>query len=463
MTWFKQAPKFIGISALQKEVLHVAIFRADRDGSAHLAKKKEFMANGTMVAETKKELAAFLTGFPKNLPFRHIVQRDRAFTKQFQFPSRSALEIKQMLKLRLPREIPSALEEIVFHFHPIGEEADPAKVQTTVLLFGVSKEAVNQEREALKSYGIHPRQVILSTVALSFALADSEKAMAAPTLMLYGIGGKGEAILLSRGVIQFSRSFSYDPSEMHLTVQQGVTPVFQTLESEMEIKSCSLYIAGELESMEGAWFGSRTFVNADIKTSQLQWAPIDFLLNSAARGSWEKCEEFNLVPEEVKRTIEFSKSRQSWSDLRAALTMCVFALLLCFTVLSLRTAVAISVLNRKLTQIEPSVKVTKEVARKVKALRMLQVRKVKPIDLFVSAHQEASGDIRLGEFEYVEKEAQVRLKGAASSQSSIDQYVRSLAGIPWLSRAELQYSESVQGALETQLQFSIRATIKKDG
>lgn len=457
----KETTKLIGVSLLSGDTLHFSILRIPNGGNAQFLAKKDFPVMKLTAAERKHEMHLLLseTG-AKNIEFRHLIVRDRAFTKQFQFPSRNIAEIKQMLRLRLPREIPSAIDEIVYHFHQIKAESKIANIQTTVLLFGVSKDAVNHEYDILRSFGIMPNHIILTTVALSGYLRKAHDATHhLPALLIFGNRGKGEAILYDAQGIQMSRTFSYDLIDLAHSTEGSIRPIMDSLDQGGDEKSYSIYLAGELYKTESDWLVTRHTIHT-LGQAEINPLPMDFLFMAGAETPDEECEEFNLLPEDVKGRIYSANVQKSWTTLRASIVACVVSVFLVSLFFSLRALLGTSYLDRQISILEPDVKEVKDISRKVKFLNRLRLDKIRPIDVFVRIHEQAGSEIQLNELDYNSEDKSVRLKGISTSQSAIDRYVKELDSIAWFSKAELQYSESSRDAKDLQFQFAVRASLK---
>jgi len=457
----KETSKLIGVSLLSGDTLHFAILKILNGGSIQFLARKDFQVMKLTAAERKHEMHLLLAETnTKNIEFRHLVMRDRAFTKQFQFPSRNMVEIRQMLRLRLPREIPSAIDEIVYHFHQVKSESKIANIQTTVLLFGVSKDAVNHEYDILRSFGIMPNHIILTTVALSGYLRKTHDATHhLPALLLFGDRGKGEAVLFDAQGIQMSRTFSFDLTDLAHSTDQSVRPILDALDQGGDERSYSMYLAGELYKTEADWLVTRHTIHT-LPQAELNPLPMDFLFMAGAETPDEECDEFNLLPEDVKGRIYTANVQKSWAALRASLVSCAVAILLVSVFFSLRTLLGVSYLNRQISILNPDVKEVKDISRKVKFLNRLRLDKIRPIDVFVRIHEQAGSEIQLNELDYNSEDKSIRLKGISISQSAIDRYVKELGGIAWFSKAELQYSESSRDAKDLQFQFAVRASLK---
>lgn len=457
----KETTQLIGISLLVGESLHFVVVKVQANGNAQLLTRKEFLVMKLTAAERKHEMHLLLSGVgAKNVQYRHLMVRDRAFTKQFQFPSRNMAEIKQMLKLRLPREIPSAIDEIVYHFHQIKMESKIANIQTTVLLFGVSKDAVNHEYDILRSFGVMPDHIILTTVALSGYLRKSkDSAHHLPALFLFGNNGKGEALLYDAQGIQMSRTFSYDLTDLAHSTNETIRPILDSLDQGGNESSFSIYLGGELYKTEADWLVTRHTVHA-LPEAEMNPKPMDFLFMAGAETPEEECEEFNLLPEDIKGRLYVANVQKSWAALRVSIVAFAFSIFLVSLFFSLRALLGISYLNRQISILDPDVREVKEISRKVKFLNRLRLDKIRPIDVFVRIHEEAGSEIQLNELDYNSEEKNVRLKGVSSSQTAVDRYVKELSGITWFSKVELQYSESSRDAKDLQFQFAVRASLK---
>lgn len=463
MAFFKkESPKLFGVSLLQGEVLHFAVLQVTAaEGRAHCIAKKEFEYLKLTAAERKHEMHLLLSeAGAKNLQFRHLITRDRAFTKQFQFPSRNMNEIKQMLKLRLPREIPSAIDEIVYHFHQIKSDSKIASIQTAVLLFGVSKDAVTHEYDIIRSFGIMPDTIILSTVAFCGYLKKThDPSRHLPALFLFGNKGKGEALLYDMQGIQLSRTFSYDLMDLAHSTNATVRPILDSIDQGGDERSLSVFLAGELYKTESEWLVTRHTIQA-LPEVELNPLPLDFLFAAIVGTPEEECEEFNLLPEDIKGKIFTASVQKSWATLRSAVVACCLSALLLSLFFPLRALLGVSYFNRQLSILDREVREVKDISRKVKFLNRLRLDKIRPVDVFVRIHEQAGNDIQLNELEFNSEEKSVRLKGVSISQGSIDRYVKALDGIAWFSKVELQYSESSRDSKDMQFQFSIRASLK---
>ncbi len=457
----KESSRVMGVSLIQGDVLHFAILQIPAGGRARCIARKEFAYMKLTAAERKHEMHLLLseTGV-KNLEYRHIISRDRAFIKNFQFPSKNLNEIKQMLRLRLPREIPSSIDEIVYHFHPIKSESKIATVQTAVLLFGVSKDAVTHEYDIIRSFGIMPDSILLSTIALSGYLRKvHDKSRHLPALFLFGFRGKGEAVLYDLQGVQLSRTFSYDLMDLAHTADAGLRPIFDLLDQNGDERSLSVYLGGELYKTESDWLVTRHTIHA-LPEVELNPLPMDFLFAAAAETPDEECEEFNLLPDEIKGRIFTASLQKSWATLRSAVVFGCMSAFLLSLFFPLRELLGISYFNRQLSILDPDVREVKEISRKVKFLNRLRLDKIRPIDVFVRLHEQAGSEIQLSELEYNSEDKSVRLKGISISQSAIDRYVKALGGIAWFSKVELQYSESSRDSRDLQFQFAVRGSLR---
>lgn len=460
MRWRKSSRKMLCVTVLSGGKLWVALLEVQVGREPALIAKESFSIEETSATERKRVVHNFLARAGRRVLFRHIVLRDKAFTKQFQFPSRDMNEIKQMLNLRLPREIPSGLDEIVYHFHPIQGKGDEG-LQTSVLVFCVSKELLNQEREALRSFGILPQQIFLSSVALiSYAERKVDTKSGLPKVITVGFDGKGEVLLMNRYGIQFSRTFSYETADAVSSVQDALLPIFEFIEHKEGVEAYDFCVGGDIERLASGLFSAHEPAYVSLYRGQEQLSSTEFLLLAGAYVSEEDRDRFNLLPEEVKRTLASARSQVHIGELRfvISLTALVFALLsLCGVG---RTSLAIWVLNQKAEALEPSVREIKEAVRSIQTFRKIQREKIRPLDLLAQVHEKAPAGISLGEFEYDEKEGFARLKGRSESQSLINQYVRFLQELEWFSRVDLQYSESISEGMRSQFQFAIQMTLK---
>ncbi len=463
MKWLeKSSKKTVGFTLVNGDMLEVALYQLQNGSAPQLIAKEEFVIKTTPVAERKRLVSAFLSRAGHRIQFKHLLMRERAFMKQFQFPSRNLAEIKQMLILRLPREIPSALDQIVYHFHPIGGRSQ-ADYQTNVLLFGVSKELIDQERELLKSFGIVPQQILLSSIILSFFIKKKlGPSPGLPRLVLYGANGKGEVILVNDQGVEFSRSFSYDAADLVHSMQDAIQPIFESLEHKEEIKTFDLCVAGDVEKIKDQIFHGSYPNRLSLHPSGENISAVDFLLFAGADVCEENFDQFNLLPEEVKQGIAVAKSETHAAHLRVSFILILLILVFISLFSSVRMLLALSSVNQKLSELEPSVRQTKEVSQALQMIHIVKLKKIRPLDLLVQAHAEAPDGVLLNEFEYDDKEEFVRLKGRSDSQALIDQYVRKLSGVQWFSKVELQYSESTNEGGKSQFQFAIQAVLKKD-
>ena len=459
--WVNRAPKTIGFTLITGGIIQAVLYQYKEGGESFLLAREEFSAQSDS-AERKRLGQTFLSKAGRHARFVHLLMRERALTKQFRFPSNNLEEISQMLALRLPREIPFSLDQIVYHFHPIGED-QPNNFQTEVLLFGVAKELINQERELLKSFGIFPHQVVLSTVVLSDYVKKKMGATSVlPKAIFYGGGGKGEFVLLRRDRIQLSRSFSYDPLDAVFSIQDETQSIFDSLERQDDTKLFDLCFCGELAKFKDELFAGRFPNRFNLNLADKNLSYIEFFLHAAASTYQEK-RQLNLLPADAKQHLAATKSQDVWSRLRISLVIFAATVILTSVFSSIRMLVAITSLNQKISSLEPSVQATKEIARAVQTLDILKAKKMRALDIFVRVHERASEGISLIEFDYNDKEETVRLKGRADSQSLVDQYVRQLGTLPWFSRVDLQYSESTNEGLKSQFQFSINASFKQKG
>ena len=461
MSWFEKSSskKIAGITIATGETLQIALYQIQSQGDPQLIGKEEFVIKTTPLSERKRLVHSFISRYGRRIQFQHILMRDRAFTKQFQFPSQNMAEIKQMLALRLPREIPSAIDQIVYHFHPV-EHIGKENVQTEILLFGVSKDLVNQERELLKSFGIIPQKIVLSTIVLaSFVQKKLGGSSGFPRIVLYGAHGKGEVILVNdRGVI-FSRSFTYDSADAIHSLQDAIDPIFEALEKKEEISAYDLCVSGDIEKMKGQLFIGRYPNRVSLHPKELTLSPMNFLLFAGA-NIYGDDDRFNLLPEEVKQKIAVAKSETHFAELRFALALTLIVFLIVFFATSIRTAIALSAVNQKLVDLEPSVREIKDISRSAQLLNKIKAQKILPLEILAVAHEKSAGSVSLAEFEYDEKEGSVHLKGRTDSQALVDQYVRALSDVEWFSGVELQYSESTSDGVRSQFQFSINAILK---
>ncbi|MBI4388014.1 MAG: PilN domain-containing protein [Candidatus Omnitrophica bacterium] len=461
VNWLKKTSKNItGFTIIYGDSLQMALYHLQSDGTPQLITKEEFALKTTPPTERKRLAHSFLSHGGLKVPFQHLLMREHAFTKQFQFPSKNQVEIKQMLELRLPRDIPSTIDQIVYHFHPISSESQES-IQTDVLLFGVSKDLINQERELLKTFGIVPQQIVLSTIVLSsYVMRKINRRSNFPRIILYGAVGRGEVILVEEQGIQFSRSFNYDSADLIHSVHDTVRPVFEALERKYpKAKTYELYIAGEMEQVKDELFLEYYPNRFSLQPAAGNLSPIDFLLFSAA-SVYTNEERFNLLPDEVKQKIALAKSEIDLAKFRFTWIILVVMFALTFLATSLRMAIALSAVNQKLSSLEPSVREIKEISRSAQMLHLVKTQKIRPLDLLVQIHEKSPQGIALTEFEYDEKGGQVHIKGRTDTQAAVDQYVRVLGAVQWFGQVELQYSESTSDGIRSQFQFAINATLK---
>jgi Tfp pilus assembly protein PilN len=280
-------------------------------------------------------------------------------------------------------------------------------------------------------------------------------------MVLYGGGGRGEVMMVGEGGVRFSRSFNYDVTDAIHSVQEAVHPILESLEQKNDVRAHDLCVAGELEKMKDQLFVGEFPNRFGLPAPSGDVPAVDFLLFAAANIFESAFDDFNLLPEEVKQTIAVEKSAGHTAGLRLSLVALLAALVLTSIFSSLRLVLALSSVNQKLSELEPSIRETKEVSRSIRLMEAVNVRKIRPIDLFARAHEEAPDGILLNEFEYAEKEQLVRLKGRAGDQSLVQQYVRKLEAVPWFSRVDLQYSESTSEGSYSQFQFVVLGLLKK--
>lgn len=457
----KTSKRTLGFTVLANDILQVALYQIQPDGGDQFIAKEEFDIKTTSLDDRKRLVHSFLSRAGQKVHFKHLIMRERAFTKHFEFPSKDINEIKQMLALRLPREIPSSVDQIVYHFHPI-QSLNHDTPKTAVLLFGVSKELVNQERELLKSFGIQPDQILLSSIVIAtFVRKKLGLSGGIPRIVLFGAFGKGEVLLAGDQGIQYSRSFTYDSAELLYSVQESLHPIFESLEPKEDVKSADLCVAGEIHVLKEQLFPGRYPARTNLQPSTDNFSGLDFLFHAGAAIESENLHPFNLLPDEVKQKIAVKQGEIDASKTRFSFAILVVTFLLIALFSSVRMLIAISAVSTKQASIDASVKEVKEIARSIQAISSLKMRKIRPIDLIAKLHEESPGGILLNELEYDDKEEFVRLKGRADEQSLVDQYVRKIGALPWFSRADLQYSESTNEGGRTQFQFSIQAPLKK--
>lgn len=459
MKWIQQPSKrLLGFTVISGEKILAAVYHSQGDGNATLMAKAEFDASQISPAERKKAFHAFVSRLGR-VSFKHILLRDKTFSKQFRFPTRNPNEIKQMLALRLPREIPSAIDEIVYHFHAIQDTSENS-FQTNVLLFGASKDIVNQERDLLKSFGLSPQHILLSTMVLwNYAERKLETKTGLPKVVVFGAEGKGEVVLVGDLGVQFSRSFTYDSKEPVHSMQDALLPIFEYLEKKEKVEAYDFCVSGDVDKVKSELFaGEQNSISLHPEGKEL--LPLEFLLYAGACVYREELDRFNLLPEDAKRRIEVARSQSHLADLRIAALEALAVFVLVCVFLTIRMAIAQGVISRKVADLEPSVREIKESVRAAQILQTIKTQKIRPIDLFAQIHEKAPGGISLSEAEYDEREGFLRLKGRTDTQALVNQYVRELEKIDWLSKVELQYSESTSDGIRSQFQFAINAVLK---
>jgi len=454
-------PKVIGFSLLTGEWLQVALYQYQDGGADPVFLGREEFSSELDPLERKKRTQAFFAKGGRSIRFVHLLMRERVLAKQFRFPSKNMNEISQMLTLRLPREIPFSIDQIVYHFHPIGNN-EQNNFQTDILVFGVSKEQINSEYELLKSFGVVPNQIVLSTILLGeFAKKKSDASSGLSKIVLYGGGGKGELVVFNRNQVEASRSFTYDPADLIFSVQEALQSSFETFAQQEDTKLFDLYFCGEMVKVKNELFEGRYPNRFNLNPAVQNLTYLDFLFYVGANTYREK-REFNLLPQDVKKSKAREEEAGAWGKLRFAFVKLIAVAVLLSLVVSFRMLIAVANLNHKLSSLESSVKTTREVGRAVQALNILKVKKVKPLDILAQVHEKAPNGIVLSEFEYNDKEEVARLKGHADSQAMVDQYVHALSEIAWFGPVALQYSENAKEA-SSQFEFSIKASLKKSG
>ena len=460
MKWLKQSGmQTIGFTIVHGEMLQIALYQLENAGTPQLLGKEEFLFKTTPLQDRKKLVQAFLSRAGRRVQFKHLITRDRVFTKQFQFPSSNPEEIRQMLELRLPREMPFGIDQIVYHSHPIDDPAH-AEFHTSVLVFGISKEAINEERELLRSFGILPQQILLSTVALS---AHSQKKLGVSSgpgrIIIFGFSGKGEVLVSNSRGIQFSRTFHYETSDMAHSLQDSLQSILDSADFQEDLSSYDLCVSGDFENLKDQLFPGLHIHRHSIHPPSQSLTPIDFLMFAAANACSAGFEEFNLLPPEIKAKLASVKTQSQFTRLQMVWVALLFVFFLISLTGSVRAMVALASVNQKLETLEPSLRQIKEVSRSVQTLYKINSKKVEPLDLLVRIHEKAGESISLSEFEYDEKEGLVHLKGRTDAQDMVNQYVKALGGIEWFKQVDLQYSESTSDGVRSQFQFAINAIL----
>jgi len=461
MKWLQKTPKILGLTVLSGGTLHLALY--DLQGNRpSLIGQDHFATDSTSEQERKRAVGSMLSRVKGKVHLTHILMRERSFVKQFQLPSRNPDEIRQMVILRLPREIPFSLDQVVFHFHPT-QSVQPTSIQTNVFLFAVTKEIVNQERALLRTFGLDPNQIVLSSVILSrFAHKQVGTTGTAPKVILFGSHGKGELLMVQEQGIQVSRSFNYSGEDLSGSIQEALQPIVESLNREGDTSAYDLCTAGDIDGVRNEILPGRHPSRTSLHPPSSKMSPSEFLLFAGALAYDATYDEFNLLPEEEKTKRAQAETASNWVQLRFASLVFLAIVVVASFIGSARTAIAVSSIHQKLQSLDPSVRETKHIARAVETLYRIEEEKILPLDVMIQVHEKAPIGILLNEMEYNHKDGYVRIKGRAANQSLADQFVRQLEAIIWFARVDLQYSESVTSGLSSEFQFSIQATFKDD-
>lgn len=442
-------------------ILHAAIYQHQVQKLVLVA-KEQFPIEELSVENRKKAFSALMNQGRGHIPVTHLVARDKSFIKQFEFPSRNMEEIKQMVALRLPREVPFSLDQITYHIHPVRflSESD---VQTSVFLFGITKEMIAQERAVLQTFGIDPKQFVLTSVVLArYVHKQIGTTGTAPKLVIFSERGKGEVAIVSDQSVAVSRTFQYDPDDISTSIPEALQPIIDALNHKEDTSNYDLCLGGDIKSIKNEIF-SGSYPNRVNLGGDEAGGGAQQLLMMAAEAYDGTYEEFNLLPDEDKSRIASADTKRHGYALRFAVILFLGLAAAASFYRSARILIAGQAIQRELKKIEPSIRETKATVRLIQTLYYIEKGKVEPMDLLASIHEQAPDGVLLSEMEYDGKDDFVRIKGKTSNQALVDQFVRQLSQISWLARVDLQYSESAAQSLSPEFQFSIQGVLSKEG
>ncbi|MBN2121319.1 MAG: PilN domain-containing protein [Candidatus Omnitrophica bacterium] len=167
-------------------------------------------SRGISFGSVQKDIEEVLSGLPGKKSYNLTVSLDRSlFLIRFlKLPSQDIIQIRDMLPFQLVKVVPFALEEIIYDFSIVEQEAGFSKV----IVFIIPSEKIDRLRGFLMARQIEP-EVTITSWGLSSWLnlqRKSLKEQSGGSLILIDIDGfQADFLIFDKARLIFSHDFSY--------------------------------------------------------------------------------------------------------------------------------------------------------------------------------------------------------------------------------------------------------------
>ncbi len=416
--------------------------------------------------------------------------RHAAIIKTVFLPSDEEQEIRNMVNFEMEKQIPFPIDKAVTDYIIINNADNTTKQeninQTEVHLFAVKEETIMQHLEILRTAGLEPDVVSVTSVALAKTLCGDEQKDTVYAVI--DIGDQfSEINLIYKTDLIASRSINLGGMNLSKSIQKEFKMDY--LQAQ-ELKKQQGKEVQDIEHIKKEWFktlareikisldlfkkernnlelnhilltgggsklkGLKGYLSKNLKM-EVEYAELlpdiehsipqeDIPLFSVPVGLAFNCisgmSGINLVPREIQQKQNRKKKRKkilAYSGI--ALILAGFILAISFNKI-IRGQIALNKINQKMEEIHPMIKEVKTMKDQMEKLRESIIGSVVSLDILREITVRCPDNVYLTSFSY-EKDKLTNIKGRTKSHSDVSKFSIALGKSPYFGRIEIKRSE----------------------
>lgn len=460
LKWLPKS-KTIGISYLRGDELAVVFLERHGD---HFKVLETLSVFTTLLDASAQELQARfrsrLAFFQSRSPlWIHLVMRSVAFVKVFPQSRVSGGDQSAEIEKRIQTEIPYLADEVILHkiFQPSEDEE-----LMQVLVLGVSKNVLSEQMKKLEAYGIVPARVLLTTDVLNWLFHSqlfSKEKPESSALLIHLFSDQVEILFFEESQLLQSR-WVQKGREPATGVREAIQASLTGFQREWRRKPNLVLVLGAVSQSEA---------DSLISDSSLRVERISFGDDSPAvppllQAVIKACEAGTVFDFSLGQTKEV---RRKESRVREQSRLTIAGLAFMFSLLALAAVqlassfVQIGWFRFRMGLLAESVGQLKQMRAEALSVQDFQEKKSAPVLLLAAVRRAIPDPILLRELQFDEKKASIKLKGAASDQPQIDQFINALEKESVTSNLVLEGVQTERDEAGTvAYQFSIKGSLK---
>lgn len=432
----------------------------ESDGAAYRVVDSQFLSltqaesSPEVLSDFRKKIMNFRS---KNPFWIHIIARNSCLVKVFTVPKVAPQELEHAVSKRIQAEIPYVSEEVILH--QVIQEASEGK-ESQVLLFGVSKAALNDQSKKLEALGIIPDKVVLSTEVLAWMyrseIIPKEKPQPV-SLLIHSFADQLEVLFFEDHVLLHSRWISLE-NENATAVRDELNAAIMGFQREWHKKPDDLIIVGNAKEL-GTFAVDPSF-NVKHIFSEAHEIVTPLILATLAAHKLEEINDYSLV--EHKEVRQEKTRTENQSKLAFSIACFAFSLFLLAAFQITLILGEIGWLNYKINSFSKSVKEIKKQRTQAKQVSAYYDQKAMPIILISSLRDVIPNNVLLSDLQYLYQGRSVTIRGTAPAQTEVDAFVNQLEKNALFQHMKLKGVQSSKDARgQNVLEFSLEGNLKQ--